>query len=110
MNTLREKYLWSKVLPFGYLFICLTFILLGKIDSPYWMTIPMFISIPTLLSLGLFLNIASLLFLDKLITDSDTFIFVNIGIHIFVNVAILYYLGNWLDRVITKFSSNRQQG
>jgi cation transport ATPase len=104
MNLLESQLFFAKVLSLGYLGICMILLMLGIFQNPYWMAIPMFVSIPTIVSFGFLLSFTYWLSLDKAIVSSDVLIFIDISIHVLLNLLILRTLGKQLGKMIYKLN------
>lgn len=85
-----------------YLVLCAILIFLGILSNPYWYLAINFLSIPTLLLEGHFLNFGVWIFLLNILPSGDALIFVNIFLHILLNLLILYLIGHILTAAVRR--------
>lgn len=79
-----------------YLVLCAGLIFLAIVSNPYWYLAINFLSVPTLLLEGRFLNFGVWTFLLNVLPNGSALIFINIFLHIVLNVVILYLFGCFL--------------
>jgi hypothetical protein len=100
MVSITKLNRFGRALSIGYLIVALLFVLLGIFVDRYWLLAIMFLSVPTVISGGWLFWFEFLL--PKGVFSPDGVIFVNIGIHIVLNVLILYFVGYFFSWVLRR--------